>query len=224
MAEPVPSGGATVARYQLHERLRAGTPRVYRATDTSLGRDVRLKLYLCPPEKAAALMADLVTAHRAALELRHPAILPAYEVGHDGEFVYVAGSFAPDRTLAEALADGPFGERRAAVIARALAEGLAHAHERGFVHGDVHTSSVVLDADGGALWPDFGTGATAPPGNPAYAAPERLGDPPGPADTASDQYGIGVLLFELLAGRPPYEGADEEVVEQVLMAEQAPPL
>src|SRR5207244_1542965 len=112
-------------------------------------------------------------------------------VGQAGEFSYVAGAFADGPTLVKAIDDGPLPIRRATVIALALADGLAHGHEHDFIHGAIHPAGVVLTEDGGAAWLDFGANADAPPNDPAYVAPERLGDPPGAADTMSDQYGVG---------------------------------
>jgi WD40 repeat protein len=220
-----PSAGGEpshVGRFEVRDRLQGGTPTVYRGYDPRFDRDVTLTLDPCRGDDATAQVDRLIRRHKAALELRHPAILPAYEVGQSDGWCYVASGFVDGPRLAETLADGPLPIRRAAVIARELADGLAYAHERGFVHGAVHPSGVVVSDDGSAVWLDFGTDASDPPANPAYAAPERLGDPPGPADTASDQYGLGVLLFAMLTGDPPHVGDDEEVVARVLAADKAP--
>ncbi len=217
MSETTPTGGE-IGRFELREKLRDGTPMVYRAYDVLYGREVRLKVY----DSATTNLPLLIESHRRARELRHPAIVPVYEVGTAGEHCYVAGGAADGHRLSDELTDGPLAPRRAAVIARELAEGLARAHECGAVHGDIHTSGVALDPDHGAGWLDFGSSADDAPVNPAYVAPERLGSPPGPADTASDQYSLGVLLFEMLTGETPYIGSDDEVTAAVLAAETAP--
>ncbi|HEY1381090.1 MAG TPA: protein kinase [Gemmataceae bacterium] len=220
----LPTGGdpTRVGRFEVRARLQGGTLRVYRAHDPRFDRDVTLRLWPCPADDATAAVDRLIRRHRAAAELRHPAILPVYEVGQADGWCYVAGAFVEGPRLAEALADGPLAVRRAAVVARELADGLALAHERGFVHGAVHPSGVVLSEDGSAAWLDFGAEADDPPRHPAYTAPERLGDPPGPADTASDQYGLGALLFAMLTGDPPFVGDDEEVTARALAADRAP--
>jgi WD40 repeat protein len=223
MTTPPAGGDPThVGRFEVRDRLRGGTPRLYRGYDPRFDREITLQLWPGPADDATAEVDRLIRRNRAALELRHPAILPVYEVGQADGWCYVAGASADGPRLAEVLADEPMPIRRAAVITQELADGLACAHERGFVHGAVHPSDVVLTEDGGAAWLDFGVHADAPPQNPAYAAPERLGDPPGPADTASDQYGLGVLLYAMLTGDPPFTGDDEEVVAQVLSTDKAP--
>ena len=183
------------------------------AFDPRHKREVRLKLY--PRTGDDGKQAEALSAsHKASINVRHPAIIPVFEVGNVEQGAYVAGALPVGKRLVEILADKPLGPRRAAVVARALAEGMAAAHEGGFVHGDIHPAGVILDADGGAAWIDFGAAAGDRPANPAYCAPERLGGDSGPPDAASDQYELGVLLFEMLTGQTPFSGDEDEIAER----------
>src|SRR5438105_11578107 len=127
-----------IGPYQLRSLQHKGPPRIYKAFDPRSKREVRLKVYPRDESEASRQIDSLLEALQAALTVRHPAILPAYEVGSTDRCTYVSGATSGGKRLSEALAGGAFSDRRAVVVTRALAEGMASAHERGFVHGDVH--------------------------------------------------------------------------------------
>jgi WD40 repeat protein len=210
-----------VGRFEICEILRTGPPRLFRGYDPRTERDVTIEPWPSAEDEQVHV-GRLIRRHHAQMELRHPTIVPIYEFGHADGHCYAVGAFADGRLLSQALEEGPFSVRRAAVVTLALVEGLDYAHEHGFVHGAVEPDHVTLTENGGAVWQDFGVHADQPPDNPAYTAPERLGDPPGPADTASDQYGVGALLYGMITGVPPYDGDPDEVTARLLAADTAP--
>jgi eukaryotic-like serine/threonine-protein kinase len=185
---------------------------VWHAYDERQNREVALKIV--PRTGTAGPRAEREAA--AAAQLRHPACLRAYALARDEEHVYIAYKYVPGRTLRQALERGELDDVAAVEVAAQILEGLAHAHERGIVHRDVKPANVLL-ADGvelSAMLLDFGlalvteeetlTAAGDVPGTLAYISPERLsGKAAGPA---TDVWSVGVLLWEVLAGRHPFGG------------------
>jgi WD40 repeat protein/predicted Ser/Thr protein kinase len=196
--EPPPA----IGRFQVRQRLGAGGfGTVYRAYDPQLEREVALKLprarTLGDPRRAGRFLDEA----KAAARLRHPHIVPVYDAGQEDGRPYIAYAFVKGRTLEQAAAGGT-DLRRAAALVRDLAEALAYAHGQGIVHRDVKPANVLLDEAGEPHLADFGTHGVL--GTPAYMAPEQAhGGPPQPA---SDQYSLGVVLYELLCGQRPFAG------------------
>ncbi len=210
--------GHSIAGYRLIRRIGQGAHgAVYLAQDPRGAQTVALKIVPLPPGELApaAREAFLRSAHTAR-RLNHPGIVALYAAGVEGPLGWLAmepvpGSdlsryTRPQRLLPEALV---------LRLCERIAQALAYAHRQGVVHRDVKPANVLLD------WPrdaiklaDFGlarvddsaqTGTGIVLGSPAYMAPEQLaGAVPTPR---SDLYALGVMLFQLLAGRLPYEGA-----------------
>jgi WD40 repeat protein len=177
---------------------------------------------------------------RAAAQLRHPHIVPIYAAGHDGTTHYIASQFIPGpagqagRTLAEAIDEDGLDFQEAAQVVRDLAEALAYAHDLGIVHRDVKPANVLLDARGGAHLADFGlahhqdeatkiTQDGAVLGTPAYMAPEQARGQHNEPLPASDQYSLGIVLYELLCGTVPFTGAVGLVLSRQINEEPPPP-
>ena len=208
MSDDWPSPGTLMAfRYRLVTRLVAGDmAEVWRAKDELLDRPVALKL----PTGAAWKEA------RMAARLSHPNIAAVHDYD---EAVRPDGSVAPfmvmelltGESLAARLERSPLSWQEAARIGTAVAQALGAAHDGGVVHRDVKPGNVMLTLTGVKIL-DFGiSAATGDPdedetgvtfGTPAYVAPERLDGKP--AEPATDVYGLGVLLFEMVTGEPPY--------------------
>ncbi|BCL20723.1 protein kinase domain-containing protein [Streptomyces tuirus] len=209
-------------RYELVEEAgRGGMGQVWRATDRELGRVVAVKIL--PPEltRHEEFRVRFRREARTIASLSHRNIAVLHDVGEDvqdgGETTpFLIMEFIDGRTVADALAEGPFTVERAIDVTRGIAEALAHSHRQGLVHRDIKPSNVMLTSEDGVKVLDFGiskvvaetttrltaTGMTV--GTPAYLSPEQLTG--GAVDGRSDQYSTGCLLYELLTGRPPFSG------------------
>ncbi|HMJ81387.1 MAG TPA: protein kinase [Candidatus Dormibacteraeota bacterium] len=230
-----PSGRLVARRYRLAQQIAAGaTATVWLARDERLGRPVAIKLlhrHLLPD---TASQERFVDEARAAAVLSHPGIVSVHDVVRDGDQPAIVFEYVAGESLAARLArDRPLPPRLAARIAAELAEALDHAHAHGIVHRDVKPGNVLLDSDGRALLVDFGIarslqeaavrrqGRGVVVGTLRYMAPEQLRDEP--ATPAVDIYALGVMLYEMLAGRAPWTAATaQEMVEQ--QAGPPPPL
>ena len=189
-----------------------GSGSVWLARDEQTGLDVALKIV--PREGKAADRAEREA--EAASRLRHERCLRAYGFGSDSGHVYIAYEYVGGRTLRDAMRAGELRDGQAIEAAAQILDGLAHAHSRGIVHRDVKPSNVLLADDEGisVRLLDFGlaqfdeaetlTAVGDVPGTLAYISPERLcGEE---ACAASDVWGVGILLWEALAGKHPFWG------------------
>jgi tRNA A-37 threonylcarbamoyl transferase component Bud32 len=222
----------TVGDYEiLGEIARGGMGVVFRARQRSANRIVALKMILSGGLAGSAEVRRFHAEAEAAAGLDHPNVLPVYEVGeHEGR-PFFSMKFAPGGTLADRVADLVADPARSVALVAKLALAVHFAHQRGILHRDLKPANVLLDADGTPLITDFGlakrTGADAGMtqsgaivGTPSYMAPEQARS--GKAvTTASDVYALGAILYELLAGKPPFRG--ETVIDTlILVMEQAP--
>jgi tetratricopeptide (TPR) repeat protein/tRNA A-37 threonylcarbamoyl transferase component Bud32 len=232
-----------IGRFVLKRFLGEGVfGRVYHAHDPQLDREVALKVakpeHLSSPERRQRFFREA----RAAANLRHPHIVPLFEMGQDGPHAYLASAFIEGRTLEAALRDAPGGRldpRLAAWIVLHLAEALAYAHSMHIVHRDVKPANILLEGQGlnpsrppVPLLMDFGLAARVAGdarlthdgtilGTPLYMAPESCSGSSGAALPASDQYSLGVVLYELLTGQTPFSGPVQAVL--LLHQTQDPP-
>jgi serine/threonine-protein kinase len=213
-----PVGGDLLARrYRLIDRVGAGGMSVvWRARDEVLDRLVAVK-WLGSELADDELFRDLVRREAwATARIKHPAVAAVYDYGEvadrDGQaLAYVVMEMLDGESLADRLRLGPLRWREAVSIGAEVADALATAHEQGVVHRDISPDNVMLTSSGLRVF-DFGiaapigepdddsTGSTF--GTPAYVAPERLDGQP--AQTATDVYSLGVLMFEMLTGRAPF--------------------
>ncbi len=189
-----------------------GSGSVWLARDEQTGLDVALKIV--PREGKAADRAEREA--EAASRLRHERCLRAYGFGSDSGHVYIAYEYVSGRTLRDAMRAGELRDGQAVEAAAQILDGLAHAHSRGIIHRDVKPSNVLLADDEGVSVRllDFGlaqfdeaetlTAVGDVPGTLAYISPERLSGEE--ACAASDVWGVGVLLWEALAGKHPFWG------------------
>ena len=206
-------------RYELRRRLaQGGMATVYLARDRQLDRQVAIKM-LHPQFASDPTFAErLRRESRAAAGLSHPNIVGVFDWGRQGERYFIVMEYVSGHSLAEIIAArGPLGAEAAAAIAFEVAAALAFAHRAGIVHRDVKPQNVLLSSDGHVKVTDFGiatmvgagpsaglteTGSVV--GTAAYLSPEQAQGEP--TDARSDLYSLGVVLYEMLSGHPPFRG------------------
>jgi serine/threonine protein kinase len=213
--------GRQVSHYRIVAELGSGgTGTVYRAEDTRLGRAVALKLPHATLSADPAQRERLLREARAASALDLPNIARVYDAGEADGLVFLAMQYVEGSTLRDTLR-APMPPARVIAIGRALAEALDHAHGRGIVHRDIKPDNVMMSPDGQVKLTDFGTGhvAGAIVGTFPYVAPELIsGAAP---DARSDLYALGITVYELCVGTPPFHGTPAELLRRV--ANEAPP-
>ena len=226
-AERLPTN---IGRFEVVRCLGSGGfGHVYEAFDPHLERKVALKVPRAATMAKSKARARFLREPKAAASLRHPNIVPVYDSGVDGERYFIAWAYIKGRTLQDVIRNDPPGIRSSVELVRRLAEGLHHAHQRGVIHRDVKPSNIMIDESGEPLLMDFGlahlesadvklTGDGAVLGTPAYISPEQVDRSFGEVGPHSDQYSLGVLLFQLLTGERPYRGSLADVLNQVLHA------
>lgn len=232
-APPEPAFESLVAalneRYSIEREIgRGGMARVYLARDIRHERDVAIKVL--DPQLSAMLGAErFLREIRITAQLTHPNIIPLLDSGQAGELLYYVTPFAPGESLRARLArEGQLAVRDALRIAREMADAIEVAHRAGIVHRDVKPENVLL-IGGHAVVCDFGiaralsaaandsltqTGVSL--GTPAYMSPEQAVGAPN-IDARADIYALGCVLYELLAGDPPFTGSNV----QRIMAQHA---
>lgn len=234
--------GQVIGGCRIIRRLGSGgMAEVYLAEQIRLKRQVAIKLVRAAPTalpEGADLAARFAREAQAIAAMEHPHILPVYDYGEQDGLAYLVMAYAPNGSLQEALTPGhpafrfrlPLSVELAGTILDQAAQALQHAHDRGVLHRDVKPANFLLRQrdDGGLhlLLADFGlaklaaTGANSAvyAGTAVYSAPEQIQRQ---ATAASDQYSLGVMIYLLLAGQPPFSGTLTEVIFQQL--EVSPP-
>jgi serine/threonine protein kinase len=214
--------GRTVSHYKILERLgEGGMGVVYKAEDETLKRTVALKFL--PPALGRDTEANARFMHeaQAASALDHPNICTIHEIGHtdDGQ-LFICMAFYDGETLKEKIRRGPFRIAEAVDIATQTARGLARAHDRGIIHRDIKPANILLTSDGTAKIVDFGlaklsggsviTKEGTTPGTVYYMSPEQVHGEA--VDRRTDIWSLGVLIYEMVTGRRPFEGEYEKAV------------
>jgi hypothetical protein len=225
-----------VGRYEIREVLGAGAfGTVYRAHDPQLDREVALKVLKPEALGSPQAVERFQREARAAARLHHPNIVAVYDAGAHGGGQYIAAAFVEGRPLSALLAGGPLDPRRAAALVAQLADALAYAHRRNVLHRDVKPANCLVDAEDRLYLADFGlagwveqeatrlTGQGTLLGTPAYMAPEQASGDLAQVGPAADLYGAGVVLYELLTGRVPFEGNAHVILYHILHSEPRPP-
>jgi eukaryotic-like serine/threonine-protein kinase len=217
-------------RYELHEVLGEGAfGRVYRGLDRRLGREVAVKVIKPWWAEDSAWVARFQREARMLARVNDPGIVQIFDIGHADEGPYYVAELVRGESLASRLRSGPLPLEQARAVAEQLCRALACAHRHGVMHCDVKPANVLIGADGRVKVGDFGVARLAEStsqapsvtvaGTPRYMSPEQARGRPTTA--ASDVYSTGVVLYEMLAGRPPF--ADGSAVTLGLRHLQDPP-
>ncbi len=236
--------GSQIGDYSIEAEVgRGGMGVVYRARQSSLQRTVALKMI---PNAALASSIDLQRLRAEALaaaRLRHPNIVPVYEVGEQDGQPWFSMQYIPGSTLSERLQRGPMPPREAVSLLIPVVDAIGAAHRAGVLHRDLKPGNILIAEDGTPFVTDFGlakrvsvddhvsagaadlhslTQSGAILGTPAWMSPEQAAGQTDAIGVAADVYSLGAILFAMLTGRPPFQGASP--LDTVLMVlEQDPP-
>ena len=231
-AEPSPrrevprlASGSSFGRYQIVRILGQGAMgAVYLSYDTQLHRHVAIKTPFLAESPTA--IERFYREARAAAQLRNPYLCPVYDVGQVGGVTYLSMAFIDGEPMSAAMA----GERlssvdRVADVIRKVALGLQKAHDLGIIHRDLKPDNIMIDPDGEPIVMDFGLArlvddltVTQPGtilGTPAYMSPEQVEGDSSKIGCSTDIYSLGVILYQLLAGRLPFQGSLSSVLRQI---------
>ncbi|MCI0457198.1 MAG: protein kinase [Gemmataceae bacterium] len=209
---------------------RGGMGVVYEARQVELGRTVAVKM-ISGGRLGPRVVARFRLEAEAAARLQHPNFVQIFEVGQVNGQPFFSMEYVTGGSLAQLLARQPPSARRAAELTATLARAVHAAHECGFVHRDLKPSNVMLTADGTPKIADFGlakrldhdaahthTGEIL--GTPSYMAPEQAEGHKDQIGPATDVYALGAILYELLAGKPPFQGASPLAALRLVVAQE----
>lgn len=226
-----PAGTVLADRYRIVAPLgKGGMGEVYRADDLTLGQSVALKFL---PEHVAKNPVSLERFRKevaAARQVAHPHVCRVFDIGEAGGQIFLSMEFIPGDDLAGVLRKGGRLSSELAIdLARQVAAGLQAVHDEGLVHRDLKLANVMVDGKGRARLTDFGLAATAESisgndvfsGTPAYQAPEQLGG--GAISERTDVYALGLLAYELLTGRRPFDATDRGQLIELQKTKPAAP-
>jgi eukaryotic-like serine/threonine-protein kinase len=200
---------------------------VYRGYDPELERPVAIKV----PLPAEGTSEAFITEARRAAKLRHPGIVSVHDVGRDGDQCFIVADLIEGTNLAERIDEGRLPWREAVRLISEVADALGFAHEQGFVHRDIKPANILLDTQGRPHLTDFGIAATldevqhtsgVQSGTLPFMAPEQLAGEMQLIDARTDLYSLGVVLYETLTGKPPYQARTPTALrEQILFRQTA---
>jgi eukaryotic-like serine/threonine-protein kinase len=236
--------GKRLSHYEiLGEISRGGMGVVYRAVDLNLGREVALKVLPDELLHDRGRRERLVQEARAAAVLEHPHIGVIHEVGESDGVTFIAMELIRGEKLSDALSRAPLPQPRALALAAEIAEGLSRAHEKGIIHRDLKPANIIVTEDGHAKIIDFGLAKLIEPvredaatasihgprtdagvvlGTAAYMSPEQARGTR--VDPRSDVFALGVTLYEMVSGRPAFQGQSNLDTMQAILTQPVPPL
>jgi tRNA A-37 threonylcarbamoyl transferase component Bud32 len=219
-------------RYRVEQFIgQGGMASVYRGTDRVLGRKVAIKVLAEQLARDPSFVRRFRREAQAAAGLNHPGIVSVFDTGSDDGIHYIVMELLEGRTLEQITrAEGRLSPERAVEVAGGVCAGLSAAHDRGLVHRDVKPANVMICPDGSVKVMDFGiaraitsntlTQTAVTLGTATYLSPEQAqGDP---VDLRSDIYSLGVVLYELLTGQPPFTADSAVAVAYKHVREQPP--
>lgn len=231
-----PPGSFLLGRYEVRERLGSGAMgMVYRGHDPVLDRTVAIKTIALdmPKEDRKDYEGRFYQEARAAGGLSHPNLVAIHDIGKTERLAYMVMEYVQGKELRELLQEhSPFTPEDAVRICGQVADGLEYAHARGVIHRDIKPTNIIVTPEGLAKIADFGiarirsselkTMAGVVLGSPRYMSPEQVVG--GTLDGRTDIFSLGIVLYELLTGRPPFQADTVQgVMYQALNAKPVPP-
>jgi eukaryotic-like serine/threonine-protein kinase len=238
--------GRRIGRYDVRAVLGSGgMGEVYVAHDPELDRNVAIKVLRDAADAGADRLRRFVQEARAASALNHPNVAHVYEIGTENDFRFIAMELVEGETLRDRLGRSPATIEDTLDLGSQIAAGLAAAHRAGIVHRDVKPENVMVRPDGYAKILDFGLAKLRSPdsdravtvagaatvlktepgvtmGTLSYMAPEQISG--GDVTPAADVFSLGVVLYEMLAGHRPFDGATRTDIVAAILSKSPPPL
>jgi serine/threonine-protein kinase len=232
-----PDGSASFGNYELLREIgRGGMGVVYKARQKGLDRVVAIKMILSSHLANLDQVDRFYAEARAAAKLQDPHVVAIHDVGAIHGQHYFAMEFIEGPSLAQRLHSGPIEPEAAAKLVATVARAVDRLHARGIVHRDLKPSNILLDRSGRPFVTDFGLAkmfsadrpetenSAAIVGTPSYMAPEQASGRKSEVGPLSDVYSLGAILYEMIAGRPPFEERNPlDTLVQVLESEPVPP-
>lgn len=228
------SVGRQLGPYRITKKIaKGGMAEIYEGVDEVHNRPVAIKVLRADMAEEQEFVTRFRREAEAVAQLKHPNILEVYDSGFEDETEYITMTYVDGGSLKDLISRGPMSPEEAVSIAIQLADALDYAHQEGIVHRDVKPSNVLLAPDGTPLLTDFGiaksfdetqhltrTGRSI--GTPQYMAPEQIqGDP---VDHRTDVYALGIVLYEMVTGRVPFDATTPAAALYKQINEPPPPI
>ncbi len=207
--------GRNLGKYEIIELLgRGGMATVYKGYQQEIDRYVAIKVLPPHPGQDPQFIERFRLEARTVARLQHPHILPVYDYGVENDILYLVMAYVEGGTLSDRIDHGPMAVSEVEQMLRQIASALDYAHRQGVIHRDIKPDNILLDKEGHALLADFGivkliegetnlTGTGGLVGTPAYMAPEQgRGEP---VTNAADIYSLGIVVYEMITGKKPYQ-------------------
>lgn len=219
-------------RYEIIEKIGSGgMSDVYRAKDHSLGRDVAIKVLKSDFAQDSSFVTKFRAEAQSAAALEHPNIVNIYDVGSEDGLYYIVMEYIEGITLKQYIAKkGRLGYNEALSIAIQMARGIEAAHNKGIVHQDIKPQNIIISKEGKVKVTDFGIARAANSntihagsmGSVHYVSPEQARN--GFVSYASDIYSLGIVMYEMVTGRVPFDGDTPVAIAiQHIQSQMTPP-